>query len=603
MIYIIIIIVLFLLYWFFFKNEKPTNELIVSNQKGFFSDRTKSIENSKEIFIDENGKEYWIVTKEIIVPRKTYLKGFISGKYRGEIIELEKELHNTSIYEFEIYEAEITCEEYRENTSFKNKGVIFSKEKLPKILQVSLSKNNQWYGLNILEPKLFNFQSIKKLHQIEGTEIFGTFTSEITGYILDYKTEYKDEIIYQAEIIETIKKEKTSENTLISSGIETGKTERKGNYIKKQYYATNYIDTLWGNWQYNKVKNHTNGCFSSIFTGIGLLLGLIFLVSLLPSLIYIIPVLVIIILIHIFENTFKWIFRIVGFLLLLTFVFSIVLSFNNRNQTYNPNPLIIDNSRETKPDYMPIIDSTKVDKNDSITPPIKDTIITRYRSWQDYNGNLYKGYYQIKVSDFKNAHNYKNNLKLSQNEISNYDEMIYRLKEYDKNKLNGLYKLFDSINITNKLDEIQFAEVVVSFVQDIPYTLILDSGCNANLYNDEFTRNYLSSPNARCEGNQKFGINTPIEFLSNLNGDCDTRTLLLYTIFSYYGYDVALLSSEQYGHSILGINLPINGTSYNYFGQRYVLWETTAPNIRPGILSSEFSNLNNWRISIKSKKL
>ena len=73
------------------------------------------------------------------------------------------------------------------------------------------------------------------------------------------------------------------------------------------------------------------------------------------------------------------------------------------------------------------------------------------------------------------------------------------------------------------------------------------------------------------------------------------------TIFSHYDYDVALLSSEFYGHSILGINLPISGTAYNYKNQRYVMWETTAPNCKPGVIPNEISNTNNWRISLKSK--
>ncbi len=572
-------------------------------QKDSISKKVHLIQDEKETFIDDDGKEYWKETKEIKIPRKTFIKGNINGKYRGELIELAEELHNSSIYDFEIYEAEVNCQEFREKISFKSKGIAFPKDKLPEILQVSLYQNNNWYGLNVLEPKLYNFKSVKKLHQIEGTEIFGTFSAEITGYIIDYKTEFEEEIVYVPEI-KDIKEEKAIEKKIISSGVETGNIERNGDYSRKQYYATDYVNTLWGSWQYDRLKSsnsYSTGCFSSIFGGIGLLLGLIFIIAILPGLIYILPVFAILILISVFENFFKWVFRIFGVLLLLAFVFSIVLSFHNRNYTYNPKPLIVDNSRETKPDYKPIIDTTNTNKNDSITPKINDTIISRFRSWQDYEGNKYEGFYQIKLSDFYNAHQYKNNLKLHQTDRRSYDEMIYHLKEYDKNKLNGLYKLLDSINTTNKLNEIQFAKVVVSFVQDIPYTLILDDGCNASLYNDEFTRNYLSSPNARCEGNQKFGINTPIEFLTNLNGDCDTRTLLLYTVLSHYNYDVALLCSEQYGHSILGVNLPINGTAINYNGERYVVWETTAPNIRPGILSPQFSNLNNWRISIKSK--
>jgi hypothetical protein len=111
----------------------------------------------------------------------------------------------------------------------------------------------------------------------------------------------------------------------------------------------------------------------------------------------------------------------------------------------------------------------------------------------------------------------------------------------------------------------------------------------------------LLSNKGYCDGNQRFGINAPAEFMTNLKGDCDSRSLLLYTIFSHYNYDVALMSSEFYGHSILGINLPINGLSYPYKNQNYVLWETTASGLRPGQISNEMSNINNWRISLKSK--
>ncbi len=583
------------------------NSVIKEEHYKTFSDVKQPVEKGREIFVDNNGKEYWKEIKEIQIPRKTFIKGNITGKYRGELIDLLEELHNSTIYGFEIYEAKVNCQEFREKIPFRSKGVAFPKDKLPEIIQVSLLQNDQWYGLNILEPKLFNFQSIRKLHQIEGTEIFGTFKAEITGYILDYKTEFEEEITYVPEIIKPIeypKKEKIVEKKLISSGVETGKIERKGDYYRKQYYTTDYVNTIWGDWQYRKLKinnSYSGGCLSSIFGGVGLLLGLFFLISVLPGLIYILPILIIIILLSIFENFFKWVFRIFGVLLLLAFVFSIVLSFKNGNHFHNPKPLVVDNPRETKPDFKPVIDTTKTSKTDSVIPKINDTIITRFRTWQDYDGNRYEGSYQIKKSDFNKAHYYKNNLKLYQTEQNTYDEMIYRLKEHDKNSLNGIYKLFDSLKVSNKLDKIQFAEVVVSFVQDIPYTLILDKDCDISFYKDEFIINYLSKSNAKCDGNQRFGINTPIEFLTSLNGDCDTRTLLLYTVLEHYDYDVALLCSDQYGHSIIGINLPINGTAINYYNQRYVVWETTAHGIRPGILSQQFSNLNNWRISIKSK--
>ena len=151
--------------------------------------------------------------------------------------------------------------------------------------------------------------------------------------------------------------------------------------------------------------------------------------------------------------------------------------------------------------------------------------------------------------------------------------------------------------ITLALWLLLFSKITFGF----QYKVVLENGCDASLYNDPFTRNYLLNNQGDCDPNEKFGINTPVEFLAYLKGDCDTRTLLLYTILSHYDYDVALMCSEFYGHSIIGINLPINGIAYIYNNQRYVLWETTAPNHKPGIIPNEISNLNNWRISLKSK--
>lgn len=564
-----------------------------------------STEIITEIFLDENGKEYWIETKEIKIPRKTFLRGTIYGKYRGEIIEEEVEYHNFSNYEFEIYEAEITCQEFRENIPYKNKGIVFPKEKLPEILQVTIFQNDKWYGLNILEPKLFNFNSIKKLHQTDGNEIFGTFNSEITGYILDYKTEYVDKVIYKDELIKQVeKKEGKTIETLISSGVETGEFEIKGNYIRKKEYAANYIDTIWGDWRYNKIKNKSfsNGCFSSLFSIVGLALGVLFLLTILPSLVYIVPFILVLLLISAFQNVFKWLFRIAGFLFLIFFIGTLIHSFIQGN-SIKPKPVFVDNSKETTETIVPIVENNSTIENRKENDNIEnnDYLIKKYREWYDYEGNFYSGYYTLRKSEISQSKSFKNNLNINFTSPLDYDKIVYNLKENDKNKIDGVFKLFDSIGKSNKLNKIQFAEMVVAFVQDIPYVLLLEKDCDPDLYTDNFTRNYLRSNQGKCSGYQRYGINTPIEFLYTLNGDCDTRTLLIYTILSHYNYDVILLSSEFYAHSIFGIDLPINGLKYKYLNHNYVLWETTQRNIKPGIIASEISNLNYWRISLKSK--
>ncbi|MDO8316667.1 MAG: hypothetical protein Q7T12_04010, partial [Flavobacterium sp.] len=450
------------------------------------------------------------------------------------------------------------------------------------------------------EPQLFEFDIVRKFHQTDGDDVFGTFNAFITGYVFDYEKKIVEEIVGPIvetdplEVPEEIPSQKPS--SCRASNIKTGATQTKGNYTRSEYYCKNHNDKTWGNWEYKNNDVGTNqGCFSSIIGIIGLILGLLFLITILPGILYFIGFFIIMFLISILGPYLKWILRVIGVLLLIGFISSLINTFNQGSQRYIPTPVVVDKPREVVEERSTIIDTTSNQLNKN------DTLITRYRIWQDYEGKKYEGTYQLRLSDLKNAAYHKNNLPLSQNNIDSYDKIIYSLKENDKNKLNGVYKLFDSINKSNKLSKVKFAEMVVSFIQDIPYALILDKGCDASLYNDTFTRQYLLDPNASCDGNQRFGINTPVEFLASLKGDCDSRTLLLYTIFAHYNYDVAVLSSEFYGHSILGINLPINGTAYNYNENRYVMWETTTPNCKPGIISNKISNLNNWRISLKSK--
>ena len=97
------------MYWFFFKKEKPTTNPI-EKSPSFNKTESTSIE-PKEILVNEDGREYWLETRTIQIPRKTYIKGNITGKYRGEIIDQEEELHNSTIYSFQIYEAEVACHE------------------------------------------------------------------------------------------------------------------------------------------------------------------------------------------------------------------------------------------------------------------------------------------------------------------------------------------------------------------------------------------------------------------------------------------------------------------------------------------------------------
>lgn len=571
----------------------------------------------QEPLVGEDGLDYIKVIKEILTPRKTYIKGFISGKYRGDKIPDDDE--KSDLYDFEIYEAEVNCnsiDDFRKNlpfifpNDFKNidsskkiKAKPFPKSKLPKVLPVIISANNKTFGINVLEPKIFEFSIIRKLHQTDGDQVFGSFNAYITGYVLDYEKEEMEEVV--GPIHKIIDFPITTTVPCELSNIETGNTELKGNYMRKEFKCKNHNDTIWGKWEFNGSRNVnsidvSSGCLENFIGIVGGILFIIFMITILPGLGYFIVFYLVLLLISILSPYLKWIFRGIGVLILVFFISSLIKSFTLSSVNYVPKPLIDDNSRERTEVLNPIIEND-IHNHKLNKIKTKDFLVKRFREWNDYDGNTYSGFYTLKMSDIKNASLYKNSLKEDLLTKNDYDQIVFNLKENDKNKLGGLYKLFDSIQSKNKLTKIKFAEMIVSFVQDIPYVLILENSCNPNLYDDRFIRSYLSSSNSKCRGFQRFGINTPIEFLYDLNGDCDTRTLLLYTIFSHYNYDVVLMSSEFYKHSILGINLPLNGLTYEFQNQKYILWETTSPKIKPGLIPNEISNLNNWRISIKSK--
>lgn len=594
MAFIIILIVVVIVYLLFFKKGKRAEpEIIAPIPK---EDVTTEETEQQPILIDEFGKKYKNVNKTKETPRKIFLYGTFHGKYWGELDEeKDKEFQQSQFFDFNIYEVEVSNTKDQFTPFDIPEDTRFPRERLPKLLSITLKRDGKEYALNIHEPQITNVDFNRKLHQDEGSEVFGTIDGEITGYVLDFISEKYIERVYLHEN-KTVAPA-TEITKVIKTTNATGNVEYNGDYKRIEYYYSDYKNKYWGNWTYTKASGITQqeGCLSSGLGSLATIIGVIFLIFLIPRLAILLPFILLLALFSLIpEAAWMWIFRILGGLLLFAFIFSLVNVFNHTGSRYVPKPFVQDNRQEQNSENVPIFDSTNKKQP-------RDTIITHFLSWKDYDGNLYEGKIRVKKSAYTNAINYKSNLTISETSENSYDRIVYSLKENDKHNLNGIYQLFDSIRTAKQIGASSFAEMIVSFVQNIPYAVILPEACDPNLYSDKFIREYLSSDNAQCEGNERFGINTPVEFMATLQGDCDTRTLFLYTVLSHYGYDVALLSSEYYNHSLIGINLPYDGMSYKYNSQRYVLWETTAPDIRPGTLPNEISNINRWRISLKSK--
>jgi hypothetical protein len=211
--------------------------------------------------------------------------------------------------------------------------------------------------------------------------------------------------------------------------------------------------------------------------------------------------------------------------------------------------------------------------------------------WIDYNYNKYELTFKIPYSDIEQGEYNRlyeiRPLPMKPNEID-YSTLI---RSGGISFMDDLIDQLHSIAFTSHLNNRQLADVIVSMIQNIPYTLVHQMSHESILElakenKIDFLITYHNDPNNNpyerewyggCKDSvEPAGVYTPAEFISTMKGDCDTRTLLLYTLMKKMGYDVAILNGP--GHSMLGCNLvPENPSSYylENYSSRYYFWETT----------------------------
>jgi hypothetical protein len=293
-----------------------------------------------------------------------------------------------------------------------------------------------------------------------------------------------------------------------------------------------------------------------------------------------------------FSKLFNWIIKI--FIAVILYYILKGIFYFITSHTWNSIP-VIDNQW----DNQKIIDTDSQDNfidNDNGRKLIRDKVTVQLK-WRDLNN--YK--YEIKYSLFKDeiASSTININKLKYEGADNFTTIYSNIYQNDAKYLNSLYEELDKIRVSRKQNNIQFANTIVSMVQSIDYVLILEQNCNdpSNLQSQQFIE--MRNSGISCDGLAPFGLKTPLQFLSNLKGDCDTRTLLLYTIFKHYNYNVAIINSEYYLHSMLGLDLPgVKGVFKVYNGVKYYFWETTNKGFRIGELPRENGNVNYWNIKL-----
>lgn len=546
------------------------------------------------------------------VERKTYLRGTLRGKYMGFLKKEMSDLTHENFYDIEILEAEIFVEknDFRKWEQGEFQDFRFAElfvTKLPTHLPCSVNMGNgvfKSFAINLRDPKVFNIKLSEQLN--EGLQIFGTIEGDISGYLFHTEMEsYPEKIVYPQPTgtpgsLGVQGRGNTGNGW---GGTNSGKDwngNEDGINLKQQGDFEPQQDSKPKNEPLisNPKKSSPPEPPKSVWKAIGELLQivavLIFAIPLLYSFRYFIGIIAAWVAVYFLVVFVQPIIRFLGRLFIgalgISFVglfFISLLNFlSNGRSVPIPAPVVSDSSSErTESDVIPGEQG------------IFDSVIIHHREWLDYDGRTYSGDISVKIADFRAASQFRNQVYFDFSSNAGYGNLVDLLYKNDQNKLSGVYQLLDSIRVVKKLNQKEFAEVIVSCIQDIPYTLILEDICSPWKYDDAFTKEYLLG-GGRCRPFTKYGILTPVEFMTTLDGDCDTRSLLLYALLTHYEYDVLLLSSTYYRHAVIAINLPYPGIAKHYNGKRYVVWETTNTGLKPGVFSSQFSDMNYWTVTL-----
>jgi len=524
-------------------------------------------------------EDEWI---EISVPRerRTWIIGKMTAKCKSKSISSSSEHLFQNVFEIQkVLESQIELKYSLAQAKSKQsviKGAYTKAKldcalKLPRHVETFASADDAQYRLELRDLRFTKPPKISNVVIEEGYS-YALYEGDVVGYVLD--TVYETQTVLKAQeytpIVQTAEPEiKVPKPPPKTPGTRIGSTE-----------------------------GFSSGCLGSIQSIVGILFLAFILVSVISalganSLWLALGIFVLYILLNYGQaivNAFTIIFRILGVILFLGFLAA----------------LGADISRDTDWSIKPKDDPGEyekkeiVDQEDAILENARtfDTLIVQNRIWKDYDGNEYTTELKINKSDLATAAIRRTNMHTASS-ISDFNKIYYDLlSEAPEGSFKYIYSNLDTIRVNRGLTRNHFAEVIVSMVQDIPYTLILPEECDWHMYQDRFVKDYLQS-GKECVSSIKNGLFSPEEFAANLKGDCDSRTLLLFKILHHYKYDVRIVNSEKFSHSILAINLDnFNGTSFFFDQKRYTTWETTSPNIRPGRYFDNLKNQNYWQTAL-----
>ncbi|MEZ5018410.1 MAG: DnaJ domain-containing protein [Flavipsychrobacter sp.] len=531
---------------------------------------------------------------------RTYLKGTIIVKYKGDrILKGFSDLPWNSdflldpIDVYAVVKQEDIYSYDKLTTHFKK---AFSETKLFKVplpqpirTTIITKEGQKFYNIKILDIKVASPKIMDVVY--EGNSSYGTIRGDFYGYVVENKKEYK---------------EKYTKECFGETGNIEEKEDRQYEYIRKEYFHKD-CSSYWGPWERIRKVNKTtdtlsfnSGCsghFGNIPVWLSLFLGLFILIIKFKTVGLIVATIAFLLLIVLLGTVVAIVAEYIGYLLIVVLI--IIGLRGCLTDKVMPAPPSAPSN-----DSITVSETVHTDKRKKVV----DTLITHRINWRSYDDNDYQIDLTVSRKKMNIAVLRHANIDVQVFKEEDIGNVYKQLSETDNTNLSYVYSAFDSIRVQNSLDRFDFANLMVSCVQNIPFYIVLEGDCNKDDYSDEYVQWYLSHCVSECcIGHQKYGVRSPIEFLGDMKGDCDTRSLLLYNLFRKFDYDVALLVSAHYQHALIAVNLegvqPNGVVAVNIDGKKYYLWETTDTGFEAGNIPIHMANMSYWKIALLSNQI
>ncbi|MEN9301735.1 MAG: hypothetical protein RL264_164 [Bacteroidota bacterium] len=290
------------------------------------------------------------------------------------------------------------------------------------------------------------------------------------------------------------------------------------------------------------------------------------------------------------------ILRLLSFIFTIATVFSIVSFFVDYFKYESDDSKTDDDIEyvdEDDEDWFPKVDT--LNTSDTSNQDYFSNVLT----WKDYDKNAYTGTFKIRKDNFSAAKLHRENLEIQAKNSRNYWNQIYgQISKRNEKYIDEIVNEYAKIIKEKKLNKSDAAKMVVTSIQSIDYCLVHDyTHSEAEKMFGGFISEYHRTGKP-CLSKIKFGVQSPSEFMSNLKGDCDTRSVMLHVVLTRLGFNTTVLASDRYSHAILGISGNYTGKNVKWNGIKYYVWETTAEGFQPGVLSSQVGNIDYWYVAL-----